>query len=117
MRRGNLRMRRGAADFITALALFWAVALFTSAQHAPAHAVPLPVLAKNLVQSGEAAQPASLGTPAAAGSGIRYASDNRGQTLVLLGIALAGLIAANLAFLRHLRRAYASPRRGGWRRG
>jgi hypothetical protein len=37
--------------------------------------------------------------------------------LVLLSVAFAGLLAGNLAFWRHLRRAYASPRRSVWRRG
>ena len=39
------------------------------------------------------------------------------HTLILLSVAFAGLAACNLAFLRHLRRAYASPRRSVWRRG
>ena len=35
----------------------------------------------------------------------------------LLSIAFAALVACNLAFWRHLRRVYASPRRSVWRRG
>jgi hypothetical protein len=45
------------------------------------------------------------------------AAVHHGSSFVLLTIAVAGLTACNLAFLRHLRRAYASPRRGVWRRG
>jgi hypothetical protein len=29
----------------------------------------------------------------------------------------SAMVAFNLAFLRHLRRVYASPRQGAWRRG
>jgi hypothetical protein len=39
------------------------------------------------------------------------------QSLGLLSLAFALLAALNLAIWRHLRRAYASPRRGVWRRG
>jgi len=45
------------------------------------------------------------------------AAVHHGKIFILLTIAVAGLTACNLAFLRHLRRAYASPRRGVWRRG
>jgi hypothetical protein len=63
---------RGAADFVLALALFWAISLAAAASH--------------------------------------------GRTIFLLSLTVAGMAAFNLAFLRHLRRAYASPRRGVWRR-
>lgn len=36
--------------------------------------------------------------------------------LAVLGAAFASIFAFNLAFARHLRRVYASPRRDGWRR-
>ena len=42
---------------------------------------------------------------------------NERQSLGLLSLAFALLVALNLAIWRHLRRAYASPRRGVWRRG
>jgi hypothetical protein len=45
-----------------------------------------------------------------------HAAVHPGRTIVLLSIAVASMAAFNLAFLRHLRRAYASPRRGVWRR-
>jgi hypothetical protein len=47
----------------------------------------------------------SLGTPA-----------HHGRTFVFLSLTVAATAALNLAFLRHLRRVYASPRRGVWRR-
>jgi hypothetical protein len=45
------------------------------------------------------------------------ASASHGRLFVALSLVVAGVAAINLAFLRHLRRAYASPRRGVWRRG
>jgi len=42
---------------------------------------------------------------------------HHGKVFFLFSIAVASITACNLAFLRHLRRAYASPRRGVWRRG
>ena len=47
----------------------------------------------------------SLGTPA-----------HHGRTFVFLSLTVAATAALNLAFLRHLRRVYASQRRGVWRR-
>ena len=44
------------------------------------------------------------------------ASAHHGKTFIFLTLAVAGITACNLAFFRHLRRAYASPRRGVWRR-
>ena len=41
---------------------------------------------------------------------------HHGKVFFLLSLAVASITACNLAFLRHLRRAYASPRRGVWRR-
>lgn len=47
-------------------------------------------------------------------SGYAYSQPN--AAIWLLGLSLSLFAALNLAFLRHLRRAYASPRRSGWRR-
>jgi hypothetical protein len=43
-------------------------------------------------------------------------SIHHGKAFFLLSVTVASITACNLAFLRHLRRAYASPRRGVWRR-
>ncbi|MBX9590465.1 MAG: hypothetical protein K2X43_14250 [Hyphomonadaceae bacterium] len=43
-------------------------------------------------------------------------SIQHGPTFVVLSLTVATMAALDLAFLRHLRRAYASPRRGVWRR-
>jgi hypothetical protein len=45
------------------------------------------------------------------------AGPTRGQTLLVLAFAFATLAAMNMAVLRHLRTAYASPRRRSWGRG
>jgi hypothetical protein len=39
-----------------------------------------------------------------------------GKAFFVLSLTIAGMATFNLAFLRHLRRVYASPRRGVWRR-
>ena len=44
------------------------------------------------------------------------AATSYGRTFLLLSLTVAVMAAFNLAFLRHLRRVYASPRRGVWRR-
>jgi hypothetical protein len=50
--------------------------------------------------------------------GLSFAtSASHGRLFVVLSLVVAGVAAINLAVLRHLRRAYASPRRGVWRRG
>jgi len=41
---------------------------------------------------------------------------SHGKAFFVLSLTLAGMATLNLAFLRHLRRVYASPRRGVWRR-
>lgn len=44
------------------------------------------------------------------------AAVHHGRTFFVLSLSIAILVALDLAFLRHLRRVYASPRRGVWRR-
>jgi hypothetical protein len=41
---------------------------------------------------------------------------HRTAVLILLAAVFSALFAFNLAFFRHLRRAYTSPRQGAWRR-
>ena len=59
------------------------------------------------------AAPAIYGTELAAQAAARP----EGSDLVILALALASIFAFNLWFYRHLRREYASPRRGGRGRG
>jgi|EndMetStandDraft_9_1072997.scaffolds.fasta_scaffold04566_3 hypothetical protein len=109
---------RWLADFGLALSLFWlgVVAFGGSQNHA--HAIPLPTRAAATVD-----RPVSLNVHSwgrAAQTELRVLRESRQDyphTLILLSVAFAGLAACNLAFLRHLRRAYASPRRSVWRRG
>jgi hypothetical protein len=41
---------------------------------------------------------------------------HHGVTFILFSLTVATIAALDLAFWRHLRRVYASPRRGMWRR-
>ena len=109
--------RRAVADFVLALALFWVVVLAAGGHQDQAFAVPLPAFSNE--------SPLGTGTSLVAVSGNwdtnQYVSPEspayRRQALILLSIAFAGLAAFNLAFWRHLRRAYASPRRGAVEEG
>ena len=111
------RLRQTIVDFIGALALFWLAMLGLSGLHTRAYAIALPPLV---------AAAAQLEAPASsvrvdAGSGphlslLREAPSTPRPALVLLSITLAAIAAFNLAFWRHLRRVYASQRRGVWRR-
>ena len=113
-------LRRGLADFVQALALFWAVAFAVSGSDIRAHAISLPVISKDAILPDTAA-PSRAGIQAAesrhAVHSFTRAEAGREQALVLLSLAFAAIIACNLAFWRHLRRVYASPRRSVWRRG
>ena len=110
---------RWLADFGLVLALFWVAAFALSANHNRAHAVPLPT-PPALQTEQHTAMPVLSRRHAASSTGIssqRQALAAHTRTLVLLSLTVASLAALNLAFWRHLRRAYASPRRGVWRRG
>jgi hypothetical protein len=113
-------LRRGLADFALALALFWAMALAISGSHTRAHAVPLPAIAKEaILADGAASSPASVRAADSRHTihNVHKAQAGQGHAFALLSIAFAALVACNLAFWRHLRRVYASPRRSVWRRG
>ena len=110
-------LRRLGTDFALAFILFWAVALSLSAGHTPAHAVYLPVLAKEAILPDPAvSSPTSFRTDQT-GQAIHKAQTRPEQARLLLSIAFAAIIAFNLGFWRHLRRVYASPRRSVWGRG
>lgn len=109
--------RRWLMDFVLALGLFWIVVFVIGGGQDGAHAVPLP----SIVEQNQAAAAALHDHHA-----IRYAIDvraarasqsNHTRSMLLLSVTFAALAALNLAFWRHLRRVYASPRRGVWRRG
>jgi len=114
--RGGSELRRWTVDVLAALALFWGAVFLVSGDHSRAHAVPLPSIAKQSASAAAAPVSArSAPSPREAHRPEAQASD-RLQALALLSIAFAAIAALNLAFLRHLRRAYASPRRSVWRR-
>ena len=118
----NNGFRRGfgrwLTDFSVALSLFWFGLFAFGGMQNHAHAIPLPTRA-----TATADHPNALNLHAwsrAAQVELRVLRESRQdhtRTLILLSVAFAGLAACNLAFLRHLRRAYASPRRSVWRRG
>ena len=113
-------LRRWVGDFALAFTLFWAVALSFGAGQSPAYAVSLPALAKEAIAPDSTlSRPASLRAdgPSQAVQSIHRAQTSPGQARVLLSVAFALIVAINLGFWRHLRRVYASPRRGVWRRG
>jgi hypothetical protein len=114
-KRGGLR--RLGADFALAFVLFWAVALSLSAGQTPAHAVFLPALAKEAIQPDSAVSGRASFRADQSGQAIHKAQTRPEQARLLLSVAFAAIIAFNLAFWRHLRRVYASPRRSVWRRG
>jgi hypothetical protein len=107
-------LRRAAVDFTLALALFWLLTFALSGHDGKAHAVPL---------GAETAMHESAREPVRHLTGLTETRATRSRparerhSLVLLSLAFALLAALNLGIWRHLRRAYASPRRGVWRRG
>lgn len=109
--------RRGLADFMLALSLFWAVAFVADGSDIRAHAVPLPAFGKQTIHSSGADSQLVSAHAAAPAFGLYKTQAAGARDLALLSVAFAALFAGNLAFWRHLRRVYASPRRSVWRRG
>lgn len=107
------RLRRVIADFVLALLLFWGVAFTVSSSDMRAHAVPLSALRHSIepdfVSAAQSRVRVAYGPHKAEARG-------RAADLAFLSLAFAALVAGNLAFWRHLRRVYASPRRNVWRR-
>jgi len=116
---GNDWLRRGIADFGIAMALFWTVAFFVNGDHSRAHAVAAPRIGEETILNAAITAPASWqgAVDGRAMSRSRSSDFDQRQALALLSVAFAAIIASNLAFWRHLRRVYASPRRSVWRRG
>ena len=117
---GRVReLRRWLADFVVALALFWGAIVTIAGSDIRAHAISLPAIAEAIL--ADAAAPSHVGPQA---DQVRHVVHRTAKTkvggeqeLILLSLAFAALVACNLAFWRHLRRVYASPRRSVWRRG
>jgi hypothetical protein len=121
MRGAGSGVRRGVVDFALAFSLFWSVVLAFGAGHGHAHATALPVLVRPAIApEALTARPASVlaeGRNLGAGQPLSKAPTDPDLARLLLSLAFATLAALNLGFWRHLRRVYASPRRGRWRRG
>ena len=118
----NGSFRRGFArwltDFSVALSLFWFGLLACGGTQNHAHAIPLPTRAATAADHPNAPNLHAWGHAAQVELRVlRESRQDHTRTLILLRLTFAGLAACNLAFLRHLRRAYASPRRSVWRRG
>jgi len=108
-------LHRAAIDFLLALTLFWLLTFALSTHDGKAHAVPL--YAYDQVQQAAPERVNRLALVTFEPRASRPSLPSERQSLGLLSLAFALLAALNLAIWRHLRRAYASPRRGVWRRG
>ena len=109
---------RWVTDFSLALSLFWFGVFAFGGPQNQAHAVPLPTRAAAVADHPNALSLHAWGHAAQVEFRVlRESRQDHTRTLILLSLTFAGLAACNLGFLRHLRRAYASPRRSVWRRG
>jgi hypothetical protein len=108
-------LRRAGVDFTLALGLFWLLTFALSSHDSRAHAVPLYAQPQAHEVAAERVNRLTLLSFEARSN--RLTPPDSRQSLGLLSLAFALLAALNLAIWRHLRRAYASPRRGVWRRG
>jgi hypothetical protein len=100
--RTDRRLFAFVKDFVTGLAAFAGIALACGTRLSVSEPdEPLTFSAS----AWAAAEPAGL------------AAAHPLMSLAILGLVFATIAALNLGFLRHLRRAYASPRTGAWRRG
>jgi hypothetical protein len=116
-----LRMPRMVRDFLTGLMIFGAILAVTT--FSPLSNDPNPVftgaaLAGQYTMSAEAhGLIAADFKPNFTASTRIVRTTEQTQGLLIVGLVFSAMVALNLAFLRHLRRVYASPRQGAWRRG
>ena len=99
-------MRLIAIDFVMAFALIWASVFAIEFARSRAHAEGL----LHTVAVRATADLAGVATSEDRELGSTAASS--ASSYLLLSLAAAAIAAFDLAFWRHLRRAYASPRRG-----
>ena len=115
-----LRMPRMARDFLTGLAIF--VAILGVVTFSPLSNDPNPTFS-GAALAGQFTMPTEAHGLLAADFKIFTPSTRivrtpeQTQGLLIVGLVFSAMVAFNLAFLRHLRRVYASPRQGAWRRG
>jgi hypothetical protein len=115
-----LRMPRMVRDFLTGLAIFVAilgVVTFSPLSNDPNPAFSGAALAGQFTMPTEAdgLLAADFKTSTPSTRIVRTPEQTHG--LLIVGLVFSSMVAFNLAFLRHLRRVYASPRQGAWRRG
>lgn len=116
--------RRAAFDFLIVLAVFSAVIFGLEGGRWDAGAAPWqpPLSYEQAARIGAvvpapATQTALRSNRYTATDGLVSPVNQKRFTIILLGVVFSAIVAFNLAFWRHLRRVYASPRRRSWRRG
>lgn len=117
---GRHHLWRGLRDLALGAGLFVVLSLGLAGD--PSHGLCSPVSASEGVATAiEAISAGAAGADdavvAALTSRAVPARAGRREELFILGLSFAFMFAFNLAIWRHLRRVYASPRRGAWRKG
>jgi hypothetical protein len=99
--------RRWLTDFVVAFVLFWAAAVFIGAPDGRAFAARLVPKLQQMpaAAGGDLVFPYTGVVPAHFSGGMPQLT-----SLLILSVTFSMLVAFNLAFWRHLRRAYAAPR-------
>jgi hypothetical protein len=118
-----LRMPRMVRDFLTGLVLFGLMLAVTT--FSPWSNDTGSTFYSGAALAGQFTMPtdaqailvANTVTPSFSPSTRIVRTPEQTQGLLILGLVFSAMVAFNLAFLRHLRRVYASPRQGAWRRG
>jgi hypothetical protein len=115
-----LRVPRMVRDFLTGLMIFAAilgVVTFAPLSNDPNSTFTGAALAGQFAMPTEAhGLVATSFSPNFTPSTRIVRTTEQTQGLLILGLVFSAMVALNLAFLRHLRRVYASPRQGAWRR-
>jgi hypothetical protein len=116
-----LRLPRMVRDFLAGLVVFGAILSVTT--YSPLSNEPNPTFS-GAALAGQFAMPseaqgliAASYKPNFTASTQMVRTTEQTQGLLIVGLVFSAMVALNLAFLRHLRRVYASPRQGAWRRG
>jgi hypothetical protein len=114
----NSGLRLIFIDFVLAFVLIWTAVFTIGVARSRAHAEGVSAIGAVVrTMAGHNLASAGVAAPEIASPTLQPVGRSPLQTYVLLSLCVAALSALNLAFWRHLRRAYASPRRSMWRRG
>jgi hypothetical protein len=116
-----LRMPRVVRDFLAGLVIFAGILAVTT--YSPLSNDPNPAFS-GAALAGQFTMPTEAQGLISADFKPNFIASTRinrtpeqTQGLLIVGLVFSAMVALNLAFLRHLRRVYASPRQGAWRRG